>query len=117
MNRTELRLIIKDYEVIANRLMRADYFDYIDVLKKYISFLESTEITRDYIDRCGGYDEIKEDDFNKFLSNRRLGFALGDTENEEVRNVFSMLKFISGKYETVPLGILIMKLSILLDTI
>ena len=106
MNRTELRLIIKDYEVIANRLFRADYYDYINVLKKYISFLESTEITKDYIDRCGGYDENTEDDFNRALNNRRLVFALGDTESEEVRTVFSMLKFISRKYETVPLGIL-----------
>ena len=107
MNRTELRLIIKDYEVIANRLFRADYYDYVNVLKKYISFLESTEITKDYIDRCGGYDENTEDNFSKALSNRRFGFVLGDTENEEVRTVFSMLKFISRKYETVPLGILI----------
>ena len=67
MNRTELKVIIKDYKTLSNRLLRSDYDDYVNVLKKYIRFLDSTELIREFIDRCGGYNDKIEDEFKKIF--------------------------------------------------
>ena len=55
-----MKIIISRFNGKANRLMQAPYADYIDVLKKFISYIDTTEIIKDYIESCGGYNsEIK----------------------------------------------------------
>ena len=55
LNRTDLKKIIYDFNSISNRLLQADFNDYLDVLTKFISFLVNTPIIYDYIVVCGSY--------------------------------------------------------------
>lgn len=49
LNRTELKKIQYDFNSFSNRLLQADYQDYTDVLGKFLSFINSTEIIKEYI--------------------------------------------------------------------
>ena len=44
LNRAELRKILYDFNSVSNRLMQANYQDYNNVLKKFISFIKNTPI-------------------------------------------------------------------------
>ena len=67
----------------------------MDVLTKFINFLSNTPIIYDYIADCGPYEgdlaqEVKEVQG----SYGQLIFSLGDTDEEEIRTVFSVLNYI-----------------------
>lgn len=97
---------MSDYEAWSNRLLQTDYNEYISTLKKYINFLESTDIIKEYIDNCGGYNDQIKDIFHSALNNRHI-FDLGDSEMEETSFIFSMLKYMSTNFQNVPYGILL----------
>ena len=87
--------------------MQAPYADYIDVLKKFISYIETTEIIKDYIESCGGYNsEIK------FLLDHAKNSEIEEfpieTDEDEVRFIYSMLKHIASTYPKIPMGYIIM---------
>lgn len=106
LNRTDLKKIIYDFNSISNRLLQADFNDYLDVLTKFISFLVNTPIIYDYIVDCGSYDGDLEAEVNEVRSSYgRLIFSVGDTEQEEVRNVFAVLQCIVEKRLLVHLGV------------
>ena len=95
LNRTELRKVIYDFNCVSNRLMRVDFTEYNTVLAKFLAFLDRTEIIRDYIQDCGEptfdiVEEVKE----VAESYGRAIFSLGDTEQEEVANIYAILKCI-----------------------
>ena len=105
-----MKKVISRFNTHSNRLIQAAYDDYIDVLSKYIKYLESTEIIMDYISECGGYNEkIKEafDEFKDCESDYNTYFELGDTTEEEVRSVYSIMKFISDNNDDVPYMVLV----------
>lgn len=98
LNRIELRKIQYDFNSWSNRLLQANFQDYIDILKKYIAFLENTQIIYDFILDCGcpTFDVEKEvqevkSSYGSFI------FSLGDTTEEEIRNVYAILKYIVEK--------------------
>ena len=93
MNRAELKKIIYEFNSLSNRLLQADFNDYNNVLSKYVSFLTKTEIIFDFILDCGTCDQDMEQEF-KEVQTRHAIFDLGETTEEEVRNVFAILKYI-----------------------
>lgn len=78
----------------SNRMLQVDFHDYLDVLTKYVHYLENTEIIYDYIKSCGNstfdvateYKVVSE----SFGSER---FELGANEKEEIANIFAILKY------------------------
>lgn len=96
LNRAELRKILYDFNSVSNRLMQANYQDYNNVLKKFISFIKNTPIIYDYIVDCGPCKQnmVKEfQDVNRYRG--RAIFTLGETNAEEVSTVFAILNHIS----------------------
>ncbi len=82
-----------DFNSISSRVIRAGYADYNDVVKKFINYVENENLIFDYIKDCGEptYDIEKEiDEVRK--SYGRVFFELGDTEREEVSNIYHILK-------------------------
>ena len=104
MNRAELKKIIYEFNSLSNRLLQADFNDYNNVLSKYVSFLTKTEIIFDYILDCGTCDQDMEQEF-KEVQTRHAIFDLGETTEEEVRNVFAILKYIVENNVNVYYGI------------
>jgi len=85
-----------DFNSISNRLMQADYNDYTNVVSKFVSFIKNTPIIYDYIIDCGACEQDLKQEFDKVdRSYGRYFFALGDTDEEEVRNVFAILNYIA----------------------
>lgn len=95
LNRNELRKIQYDFNSYSNRLLQADFNDHTDVLGKFLAFIESTPIILDYITDCGECDWDMDAEVTEVRSSYgRKIFSTGETEEEEVRNVFAVLKYI-----------------------
>lgn len=95
LNKNELRKLQYDFNSFSNRLLQADYQDYSDVLGKFLSFTNSTPIIFDYISDCGRCDWDLDNEVKEVQSSYgRLIFSTGDTEEEEVRNVYAVLQYI-----------------------
>jgi len=106
LNRLELKKIIYDFNSISNRLLQADYDDYTNIMKKFISFIKSTPIIYEYITACGTCELDLDIEFNEIGSSYgRLIFELGDTDEEEIRNIFSILNYIAERNKQVHLGV------------
>jgi hypothetical protein len=94
LNRNDLRKILHDFNSISNRLMQADYNDYNDVLAKFIRFLANTEVINDYIIDCGKCSWKIDEAYKEVATSfGRKIFPLGDTDREEVANIFALLKY------------------------
>lgn len=95
LNKTELRKIIYDFNSISNRLMQADFDDYNDILSKFLKYIGKTAIINDYIIDCGTCTQNLEEEFREIsASYGRCIFSLGDTDEEEVCNVYAILNYI-----------------------
>lgn len=109
LNRKELRKIQYDFNSCSNRLLQANYEDYADVLGKFVNYIDSTPIISDYIHDCGSCDWNLESEVKEVQgSYGRLIFALGETDSEEIRNVYAVLRYLvennSSVYRGVAMG-------------
>lgn len=106
LNRKELRKIQYDFNSFSNRLLQADFEDYTDVLGKFMAYIAETPIILDYILDCGTCDMNLEEEVNEVQSSYgRLIFSTGKTEDEEVRNVYAVLKYIVEQDISIHYGI------------
>jgi len=106
LNRNELRKILYDFNSFSNRLLQADFQDYTDVLKKFLNFINNTPIILDYILDCGQCDWDLEDEIKQVQSSYgRKIFSTGNTEEEEIRNVYAVLQYLADKSIKVHYGI------------
>ena len=105
LNKKDLRKIQYGFNSISNRLLQANFQDYTDTLKKFLNFLEDTPIIADYISQCGECDFDIEDEVRQVGSHRGMIFSVGNSEQEEVRNVFAVLKYAVEKELDIAWGI------------
>ena len=95
LNRIELKKIMYDFNSVSNRLMQANIDDYISVLLKFIRYIENDEIIWGYINSCGKCTQNMEKEFKEVSESFGSGiFSLGDTDDEEVRNIYAILKYL-----------------------
>lgn len=106
LNRKELRIIQYDFNSYSNRLLQADYDDYVDVLRKFVNYIDNIPIISDYIHDCGSCDWDLENEIKEVQgSYGRLIFSLGKTESEEIRNVYAVLKYLAENNSSVYRGV------------
>lgn len=106
LNRKDLRKIQYGFNSISNRLLQANFEDYSDVLGKFISFIEKTPLILEFISDCGKCEWNVEEEVNTVqLSYGRMIFSTGDTDAEEVRNVYAVLKYIVDNHLLVYHGV------------
>ena len=79
LDRAELRKILYDFNSISNRLLQANYTDYIGVVNRFINFIKSTPIIIDYVTDCGVCEQNMEQEFQELRQSygRRI-FSLGE---------------------------------------
>ena len=96
LNKNDLRKIQYDFNSYSNRLLQANYMDYADVLRKYLNYLTNTPVVFDYIQSCGTCDMDVEGTVKDVQQScGGLIFVPGDTEKEEIRNIYAILKYIA----------------------
>lgn len=106
LNRADLRKILYDFNSISNRLLQADHSEHTKVVSRYVSFIKDTPVIYDYILDCGTCDQNMDVEFDEVRqSYGSCIFALGDTDAEEVRNVFAILEYIAEKSVDVSIAI------------
>lgn len=106
LNRAELRKIMYDFNSISNRLLQADYNDHTGVVGRFVAFIKATPIIYDYVLDCGSCDWDMDETFQEIRqSYGRNIFVLGDTDEEEIRNIFAILTHVSEKGVNVALAI------------
>lgn len=107
LSRRDLRKIQYDFNSISNRLLQADYQDYLDVLGKFLGFIKNTPIIFEYISDCGCCDWNLEEKVKQVQSSYgRVIFPTGNTEEEEVRNVYAVLEYIVERRIEVHRGLI-----------
>ncbi len=95
LNRTDLKKISYAFNSISNRLLQANFQDYLGVLTKFVGFLKNTPIIYDYILDCGAYEGDLEQEVSEVQkAYGRLIFATGDSDEEEIRTVYAILNYI-----------------------
>lgn len=106
LNRKELRKIQYDFNSFANRLLQADFQDYTGVLGKFLNYIDSTPIIIDFIKDCGECDWDLASEVNDVQSSYGgMIFGTGDTEEEEIRNVYAVLHYLADNNNSVYRGV------------
>lgn len=87
---------------MSNRLLRAEYNECSGLLKKFLCFIENNDLIFDYIKDCGEptYDVAEE--VNEVLNSYgRAIFELGTTDEEEITNIYHILKYCSENNKSI----------------
>jgi hypothetical protein len=101
LNRKELKKILYDYNSMANRLLKADYQEFKEVLHKFLRLLSACSIINDYLNDCGSPTipdieaEVKE------VANEEMFFSTGDTSAEENANIYEILKYLANSNKDI----------------
>lgn len=93
LNKKELKKISYDFLCLSNRLLQADFRDYSTVLSRFIRFITCTDVINDYILDCGRCELNLDSEF-KAVQSSRYTFDLGESDEEEVRNITAILQYI-----------------------
>ena len=104
LNRKELKKVMYEFNAMSNRLLQADFNDYGDILKKYIAFLDGRELIHEYIADCGECNQNMEQEFKEVRTGNAI-FELGGTTEEEVCNIYAILKYVVENNINVSYGI------------
>jgi len=104
LTRNDLRKILNDFNSLSNRLLQTNFDDYKTVLARFVRFITDTEIINDYIISCGECTQNMEEEFKAVRSMQAI-FDLGDTDEEEIRNVYAILKYAVENNISIPHGV------------
>ena len=106
LNKNELRKIQYDFNSFSNSLLQADYQDYTGVLRKFLNYIDNTPIIIEYIKDCGECDWDLANEVNEVQeSYGDLIFSTGNAENEEVCNVYAVLRYLVDTNNSVYYGV------------
>lgn len=80
---------------MSNRLLQSHYADYFGNLNLFLNFIESKEIIKVFIDSCGSCIlDIEKECQTAINTNGREMPDWGNTYQEEVRNIISLLHYL-----------------------
>ena len=94
---------MSEFNNCSSRLLQAAWGDYMNLLRKFIKYLDTTQIVSEYIQSCGGYDVTMDDEIKQACETYvDYYFTLGESKEEEVSTVYTVIKYISQNYQDVP---------------
>jgi hypothetical protein len=105
LNKKELRKLLLDFNSISSRMMRVNYHDYDDVLRKFLSFIETQPVINDFIVDCGPPSYEVADEVKQVTQSYKMIFELGIIAAEEVSNIYHILKYCSQYQIGIPSSI------------
>lgn len=87
ISKKDLKILSLDFRSIASRLMKCNYDTGMDLLRKFLAFIDENEIIADYI---SGF--INPNDFMSCKSKETFS-SMGKTKQEEISTTYLYLKF------------------------
>lgn len=93
LNKIDLKKILLDFSAISSRLINVNHRDYNSVLYKFLNFIDNQPIIFDFIIDCGKPSLDVDFEMEKASKDWRYNFDLGDTLEQEVSNIYSILKY------------------------
>lgn len=93
IDKKQLKIISLEFRTIANRLINSNPHTGMDLLGKFIAYIDENEIISDYIQ---GY--INPDDFQP-VKPRTTFISMGDTKQEEISYTYQYLKYALENYD------------------
>lgn len=105
LNKKELRKLLLEFNGISSRFMGVNYEDYDDVLRKFLTFMETQPVINDFIKDCGPPIFDVEQEIKRVSDDQRALLHLGSFEKEEVSNIYHILKYCSDNQIDIPFRI------------
>ena len=100
IDKKQLKILSLEFRTIANRLITCHWQTGMDLLKKFMLFVDSNEIIRDYVQSY-----VNADDFKDYTYDPNCVYtSMGDTKQEEISFTYQFLKYVvnSGKPDIYP---------------
>jgi hypothetical protein len=97
LNKIELKKVMIEYNGFANRLLRADIDDYVETLKKFLSFVENQSLIREYILVCGEPTFDVQAEVQGVIEEGYAIFEIGDSTKNETANIYHILRYVLDK--------------------
>ena len=107
LNKIELKKISYDFNILSSRIMRAKFDEYNLVLRKFLAFIDGSEIIYSFVmtgatdtfDAATEYRQVTE-------SYGELVFDFGPSPEEETYQIYAVLKHISDDNLDVSYGMM-----------
>ena len=100
MSRNEFKKIIRKFNSVSNRLLQSDYSEYKKDLRKFIEYIDNTEIIKKFVDSCGECEQDMSKEFDEIANSyHKYIFSIGDTDSEEVTDVYGILRYMCMAYK------------------
>ena len=89
IDKKQLKIISLEFRTIANRLINCHWQTGMDLLKKFITYIDTNEIIRDYIQSY-----VNPDDFKDYKYQTGVFYtSMGDSKQEEISFTYQFLKY------------------------
>ena len=97
LNKKELRKLSFEFNSMANRLLRSSYQEFNHALKRFLGYIDSIELIKEYIQSCTRDNFDVKKAMEDMDSSGRGILDLGNTDEEEVYTVYNALLYIAEK--------------------
>lgn len=105
VNKKELKKIAYTFHSACNRLMQADFEDYERVLSRFLNVIDDNDLLHDYVLAQGPSTQNAEVEVKGVCdSYGRSIFAVGSSDEEEIRDIYIIAKYIAEKQLPVQTG-------------
>lgn len=94
LNRKELKKISHDFNSISSRMMRVAFEEYNIVLRKFVDFIDTNEIIKNYVDLGYESDFDVEKEWNLVVHKEGYMFDFGPSVEQESYQIYTVLKYI-----------------------
>ena len=89
IDKKQLKIISLEFRTIANRLINCHWQTGMDLLKKFITYIDTNAIIRDYVQSY-----VNPDDFKDYKYQTGIVYSsMGDSKQEEISFTYQFLKY------------------------
>lgn len=89
IDKKQLKIISLEFRTIANRLINCHWQTGMDLLRKFITYIDNNEVISDYVNSY-----VNTDDFKDFTYQSDMVFySMGDSKQEEISFTYQFLKY------------------------
>ena len=96
IDKKQLKIISLEFRTIANRLINCHWQTGMDLLRKFLSYVDDTEVIRDYVQSY-----VNPEDFKNYKNQDGTVYtSMGETKQEEISFTYQFLKYASENCKT-----------------
>lgn len=89
IDKKKLKIISLEFRTIANRLINCHWQTGMDLLRKFISYIDTNEVISDYVQSYVNPEDFKEYKYQSGV----VYTSMGDTKQEEISFTYQFLKY------------------------